>query len=275
MAEKLTFSQRVLNAQKELKSPKGQYNSLPLVDILDNDKNIILKKPGIYAIYNDLGQVYVGSSVNVRRRIRQHASLYQNNSIKLFNSLNKHGIERHNFIILEYCEIEELLTKERFWGDYLNVLDRDKGLTLVLPGYGEIKKSVSEETRKRIGDKHKNKKLSDCHKKALTTYWIGKKQTKDHIEKRKMFGEDNPAFGNTYFKGKTHSDINRKKFSENAKKNNLGGGNPNAKKVLDKKENVIYPCAKDVSVKMNINYGTLKAWLQGRNKNDGRFEYVE
>ena len=39
MAEKLTFSQRILNAQAELKSPKGQYNSLPLVDIFHNDKN--------------------------------------------------------------------------------------------------------------------------------------------------------------------------------------------------------------------------------------------
>lgn len=230
---------------------------------------------GVYAVVNHKNQIYIGSSTNVKRRLKQHMNMYDNNSVKLFNSLKKYGVKNHEFIVIEYCCFHVLHERERYWGDFFHSLDREKGLNLMLPGYGEVKTVMSDETKKKIGLKHKNKKLSEEHKKALTKYWVGKKQSEDHINKRKMFGEKNPAYGKSYFKGKKHTEENKRLFSRNASLNNMGGNNPKAKKVIDKQKNVVYPCAKDVSRKLGINYSTLRAWLQGRNKGDGRFEYIE
>lgn len=235
----------------------------------------ILEKSGVYAVINPKEQIYVGSSNNVKRRLKRHASMYENNSVKLFNSLKKYGVDNHEFIVLEYCRIDILFERERYWGDYFNSLDRQAGLNLMLPGHGDVKTVMSDETKKKIGSRHKGKKLSEKHKEALTTYWLGKKQSQEHINKRKMLGKRNPAYGKAYFKGKKHTEKNKELFSKNASMNNKGRNNPNAKKVLDKQENVIYPCAKDASKQLGINYSTLKAWLQGRNRSDGRFEYIE
>ena len=252
----LTFYERVNELQNELEAPNGL-------------------KSGVYAIVNPNDQVYVGSTNNVDKRFYQYKGLYEISQPKLYNSLKKYGAENHKYIVIEYCEIDKLYERERFWGEQFDVLDRHKGLNLMLPGHGEKKLIMSFETKQKIGKAHKGKKLSEEHKKALVNSIKGKKQTPEHIEKRKMVGEKNPAYGKAYFKGKKHTKENKEYFSKIFKERYKGGGNPNSKKVIDNNDGTIYDCAKEVAEKFNINYSTLKAWLQGVNKNEGRFEYVE
>lgn len=231
--------------------------------------------PGIYKIVNPEGQIYIGSSNNVSRRLNQHKRQYEKSNSKLLNSLKKYGTDKHVFEVVEYCDIKDIYRLERTWGDYYETLDRLKGLNLMLPGYDEVKTSMSEETKRKIGLKHKGKILSESHKKAFAKSLVGTKQSQAHIDKRKMFGKNNPAYGNEYFKGETHSKETRLKISEAVKGTNLGGKNHKAKKVIDNTNGFIYGSAKDVSNKFGINYSTLRAWLQEKNKNDGRFEYVK
>ena len=63
MAEKLTFSQRILNAQTELKSPKGQFNSFgkykyrSAEDILEAVKPVNAKHGLLMTITDDIVQI--------------------------------------------------------------------------------------------------------------------------------------------------------------------------------------------------------------------------
>lgn len=253
---KMTIRQKLLNIQAELKAPKNQF------------------KQGVYAILNPNDQIYIGSSTNIDRRFYQYRGLYETSQHKLYNSLNKYGVDSHNFFIVEYCDVSQLYMKERKWGDYFNCLDRYEGLNLCLPGYGDVKKTMSKETREKIGKAHRGKKLSKKQKEALMSSLVGVKQTEEHINKRKMFGKDNPAYGNTYRKGIKHTKATREKISKGKKGKYTLGDNPNAKKVIDNSDGKVYSSAKEVSQEFNINYSTLKAWLQGVNRGSGRFEYV-
>ena len=76
MAEKLTFSQRVLNAQKELKSPKGQFNSFgkykyrSAEDILEAVKPVNANNGILLTITDDIVQVgeryYIKASATLK-----------------------------------------------------------------------------------------------------------------------------------------------------------------------------------------------------------------
>lgn len=234
----------------------------------------VYENSGVYAIINPKEQIYIGSTTNFKRRFYQYKGMYEKSQKKLYNSFKKYGVENHKFIIIDFCDFDSLYERERYWGEYYQVLDRDKGLNLSLPGVGEIKKAYSEETRKKIGDAHRGKTISEEQKKIMLNAVKGKKQTQEHINKRKMFGENNPAYGKAYFKGHHHTNETKRKLSDDRKGKGLLGENNNAKKVIDNHTGIVYGSAKEVSIKFNINYATLKAWLQGRNKNEGRFEYV-
>lgn len=244
----------LLLIQSELKAPKNQ--------------------SWIYSITNPKWNIYVGSSNNLYARFRSYKSLYKQWQHKLYNSLIKYWPENHKFDILEYCEIENLYKKEREWGLKFNVLCNKKWLNCILPGDWENKKIMSEETKRKIWSKHKWKKISQEHLQKIKLSLIWKKQTEEHIEKRKLIWVRNPAYWNSYFKWKKHTEETKKFFSKIRKGRNLLWENPNSKKVIDTKSWTIYSCAKEISIKYNINYSTLKAKLNWSCKNDLFFRYI-
>ena len=132
------------------------------------------KNCGIYKITSPTGRVYIGQAVDLNRRISGYSmvSTYKKQP-KLKNSFLKHGVENHQFDIIEYCSEEELNCSERFWQDEFDVLNG--GLNCVLQDCGEKRKVYNEELRKKIseskiGDKNPN--------------W-GKKMSQEAIDKRK------------------------------------------------------------------------------------------
>ena len=231
---------------------------------------------GVYKITNPKGMVYIGSSKDIDKRFSQYKRMTEKSQRKLFNSFLKYGLDNHKFEIVELCDFENLYKRERYWGEKLNVLDREVGLNLALPKTNDKKYEMSEETKRLIGDKHRGKKISEKQKMALLNSIIGKKQSKEHIEKRKMIGEKNPMYGKIgFWKNKKMPKESCLKMSLSRKGKRLYGENSNAKSVIDKKTGKIYSSAKEVAKIFNINYSTLKAWLQKRNKNKGDFEYVK
>src|SRR6478609_8764730 len=117
---------------------------------------------GIYKITSPTGKIYIGQSINIHKRWREH----KNNCHpgKLQNSFKKHGFENHIFEILEECELEQLNERERHWQDFYDVLGPN-GLNLILQETNIIKSVRSEETRDKLS-------------KAL----FGKKKSKEHIK---------------------------------------------------------------------------------------------
>ena len=104
-----------------------------------------MNKQGIYKIISPSNKVYIGQSTNIEKRWRTYELLNCKQQVKLYNSLNKYGVEHHKFEIIENCEIEELNSRERYWQDFYNVLG-ENGLNLTLVDSEELPKKLSEES---------------------------------------------------------------------------------------------------------------------------------
>lgn len=113
---------------------------------------------GIYKITSPKGKVYIGQSVNIEQRWRDHKSFYEN--FPLQNSFRKYGFNNHIFEVKEECLIEELNSRERYWQDFYNVLGPN-GLNCKLTNTNDLSGSHSEETKKKIGSANKNRVFSE------------------------------------------------------------------------------------------------------------------
>lgn len=68
---------------------------------------------GIYLITNKInGRHYVGQSIDIARRWRQHREIAHCGQAPLYKAIQKYGIENFDFCILEECSKEELNDKE-------------------------------------------------------------------------------------------------------------------------------------------------------------------
>ena len=77
---------------------------------------------GIYRILNsDSGDIYIGSSCNLKSRLRTHKSMLKRNvhhSVHLQNAYNKYKKDSFKFNILFFCDVEDLLFYEQRLLDY-------------------------------------------------------------------------------------------------------------------------------------------------------------
>lgn len=75
---------------------------------------------GIYKITNILsGDVYIGQSVNISERFKQHIKcglgIDASSTNKLYNNMQEYGVWNFTFEILQKCSRDKLNEKERFW----------------------------------------------------------------------------------------------------------------------------------------------------------------
>jgi len=90
---------------------------------------------GIYKIENKInGKVYIGSSKNVGKRLKEHQRLLNRNkhlNDYIQDDWNKYGKDAFEFNIIEELDnLNELFTKERFYIIKFNSLNRDKGYNI-------------------------------------------------------------------------------------------------------------------------------------------------
>ena len=114
-----------------------------MVEIIKNFPN----KSGVYKITSPTGKIYIGEAIDLNRRCK----FYLNpNRVKkqtaIYNSLIKYSVESHTIEIVEFCEIFELKTKERFYQEKFNSVE--SGLNCHYTGTDEKKKKHSENTKK-------------------------------------------------------------------------------------------------------------------------------
>lgn len=134
----------------------------------------------IYKITNPKGKSYIGQTVNYEDRLKKYKYIACKNQVKIYNSLLTYGFDSHVFEIIEDNIPAELLNeRERFWIKEFKT-------------YYKV-----------------NKNGLNLNTGGNTPVW-DKKRIEEFAEKFK--GANNP------FYGKTHTVENRKKFSENTKK---------------------------------------------------------
>lgn len=107
-----------------------------------------MAKCGIYKITNLInGKCYIGQSVDILRRWRNHKETSKNSSKEayeypLYRAFRKYGLENFSFEILEECKKEELDIKETFYINKYNSLN--EGYNQVLVGQGGTKVTPQE-----------------------------------------------------------------------------------------------------------------------------------
>lgn len=110
-------------------------NSLSIIPVVtynnafSNKNQIILdnkEKAGIYCwTLLSSGKSYVGSSINLGRRLRDYfnpiyISHFTRKNMVINKALLKYGYSKFKLEILEYCDPEDLIKKEQYYMDILN-----------------------------------------------------------------------------------------------------------------------------------------------------------
>ena len=140
---------------------------------------------GVYLIYSELdhNKCYIGSSINVERRLRQHFSLLKSNkhgNKKMQNYANKYGVDKLNSCILSvHNDIsgEELRVIEKNNIIYLNGLE---GFNLTAEtSYS----SQTEESKRKISEKAKIRQSSKEYKEKLSIIYSGTKSITSKLTK--------------------------------------------------------------------------------------------
>jgi group I intron endonuclease len=64
------------------------------------------------------GKKYIGSSVNLRRRLLEYFNinrLLQESSMPIYVALLKHGYNNFSLTFLEFCDLDSLMAKEKYY----------------------------------------------------------------------------------------------------------------------------------------------------------------
>lgn len=126
---------------------------------------------GIYKITNPSGKIYIGQSVEIKKRKSQYKNLNKEGiGIKIYRSLKKYGWKNHKFEVIELCSEELLNEREIYWINFYDSIK--KGLNLKEGGsFGKHLELTKEKIRKKaIG-----RKLSEEAKNKISKSKIGNK----------------------------------------------------------------------------------------------------
>jgi group I intron endonuclease len=78
------------------------------------------EKSGIYGFVCKItGKLYINSSINLSDRLYRYYINGTRSNVKLQNTINKYNFHNFIFIVFEYCEPEDLISREQFYIDSL------------------------------------------------------------------------------------------------------------------------------------------------------------
>jgi group I intron endonuclease len=189
---------------------------------------------GIYKITSPTKKVYIGQSIDIKKRFLNYKSLHCKSQPAIYNSLKKYGIDKHKFEIICECDITELNDKERYYQDAFSAI------------------GVNGMNCKLTASSDKSGKLSEESKRKLSENRIGK----HHLEETKL---------------KISNSKKGKKMSKDAK---INMSEAKKKIILNTETGVFYNGIKEASESININHSTLQNNLIGKRKNKTSLVYV-
>ena len=172
----------------------------------------------VYKITSPSGKIYIGSSVNYKKRLTQYKGAGAKTQTILYNSFMKYGFDNHIFEIVELCTKENVLEREYFYGSLYEVLG-EKGLNCKLPKFGDKFQNTRQETIEKMKQwkpsedtiakmkaaqtkRAKEQPVSDETKQKLREANLGKKASEETKKKMSLKG-----------KGRVVSEETRKRMS--------------------------------------------------------------
>lgn len=271
-----------------------------------NGKKYIGKRSCKCSIEKD---TYMGSGVLIKKAIEKYGvENFTKRIIKTFDT-EEESFEFERKIIneLNACERKEFyniheggnggntrkgmseLQKRAYSKKLSEALSGDKN-----PNYGKVGRlspnygrKCSEETKRKIGEKHKGKTVSEETRMKLRQHFIGTKLSKDTRSKisksliGKMAKEKNPMYGKrgelcpSYGRRRTKQE--KQKMSENRKGLCTGKDNPASRKVrviLHNGQEIVFDTVKDAYSYFGVNKGTFHLWLKNGTEKSRKFKTV-
>lgn len=149
---------------------------------------------GIYLIENKInGKKYIGQSINIYKRFREHCFLSNKNHSYIDNAIHKYGKENFIFKIIEELSKDKNLlnNREKYWIEHYNTFKDDYHYNLTSGGDSF---EFSDESLKKISDSLKGEK----------SFWYGKKNIE---HSKRMMGNRNPNW-------KDYPRLKKKGFSD-------------------------------------------------------------
>lgn len=150
---------------------------------------------GIYKITSPKGKIYVGQSINIEKRFREHKNSINKKQTKLYRSLLKYGYSSHKFEIIEECFIKQLDEREIYWKQhYLDLFNNSWKLVLFHEIYdagGGPKSDFTKQKISKANSKPKPPGFGDKISKAIGQYnlngefikkWDSITEAKKHIK---------------------------------------------------------------------------------------------
>jgi group I intron endonuclease len=223
-----------------------------------------MKNFTIYKITNIItNQCYIGQTGSIKKRLTDHKrklllGKHRNNYLQ--NSYNYYGKDSFTYEIIEENIVCPLVIdfKEKFYIKKYNSINKQFGFNC--DSGGNLKKIVSEETRKKQSELKQGPKNNRFGIKGINHQNYGKKWTQEHIEVIKKAST-----------GRVFSEESRKKISRILKLNNNM-----SKKVIDSSTGMVYNSVKEaydiLNYKETISYS---GFLKQINKNKLPLRYYE
>lgn len=139
----------------------------------------------VYKITSPNNRIYIGSSINIKKRIIKYKYCDCHGQKKLYFSLKKHGWVNHIFEIIWTGPVEQMLEKETAIGLELNVLS-SYNLNCKLPKIKDVFCFISESTRQKMRESHKKRfeNMSEEKRELLGKKRIGQKQSEFSLKQR-------------------------------------------------------------------------------------------
>lgn len=131
---------------------------------------------GIYKITSPRGSVYIGQSWDIERRFKEYNNLNCKSQRRLYNSLVKHGVENHEFeIIAEFEESCSQFSLDYHEDLFMRIYIKDGFELLNLKIGGGSNGKACEETKIKMSESKKGKKLSEEHRQKISESLKGDK----------------------------------------------------------------------------------------------------
>lgn len=160
---------------------------------------------GVYLITNLInGHMYVGGSVDIMRRFRQHKLGVDAGIHPIDNAIKKYGVDNFSFqIITELPPDWKIISEyEKYWIKFYNTFEDPKHYNLTKGGEGKNGYIPSPETRKKISESKKGHDCSPETRKKISASMKGKHhsdETKHKISeanKGKWIRENHSSYKN-------------------------------------------------------------------------------
>lgn len=214
---------------------------------------------GIYKITSPSGRIYIGQSIDIVDRWCHYKRRGAPSQVKLHRSFIKYGPHNHKFEILHQCTKEELNALEIYYVNLFQSKDKENGLN-VRDGGGN-RALHSEDSKKLIGDRHRNKFVSKETRIKISESKKGCKAWNKGVP----FSEETKLKMNQWRIGGKLTEEHKRKISMS---------NASGKLILNLETGIYYNSIPDAAKSIGVSRYCLGQRLLGRSKKKTSFIYA-